>query len=199
MGQSLQETEDDGWKLVLFVRDLRPLTGEKISQGSKNLNSAHYIGSQSCQKCHAEIYEHWRKTPMANVVRDPREHPDAIIPNLATDSIARFTRDDVAPVYGSLWKQRYFTKKGDDYFPEPAQWDVTHRVWRPYFVAKEQTGGSRFIRRTICSGQRVRPAMDAIPWTMTSTRNRSRNGTSDAKSVTDRVVSTSSIPLAETF
>ena len=98
--------------------------------------SAHYAGSQSCQKCHAQIYEHWRKTPMANVVRDPRDHPDAIIPDLATNSIAKFTKDQVALVYGSLWKQRYFTKRGDDYFPEPAQWDVTHRVWRPYFVAK---------------------------------------------------------------
>ena len=42
--------------------------------------SAHYVGSAACQKCHAEIYERWKKTPMANVVRDPREHPDAIIP-----------------------------------------------------------------------------------------------------------------------
>ena len=31
-------------------------------------------------------------------------------------------------------KQRYFTKVGDDYFAEPAQWDVTHRLWRRYFV-----------------------------------------------------------------
>jgi hypothetical protein len=23
------------------------------------------------------------------------------------------------------------TKVGDDYFPLPAQWDVTHRQWRP--------------------------------------------------------------------
>ena len=59
---------------------------------------------------------------MANVVRDPREHPDAIIPDLATNSIAKFSKDDVALVYGSVWKQRYFTKRGDDYFPEPAQW-----------------------------------------------------------------------------
>src|SRR5579863_1546012 len=28
-------------------------------------------------------------------------------------------------------KQRYFTKIGDDYYPEPAQWDVTNHVWRP--------------------------------------------------------------------
>ena len=50
--------------------------------------------------------------------------------------MAKFTKEDVALVYGSVWKQRYFTKRGDDYFPEPAQWDVTHKVWRPYFVAK---------------------------------------------------------------
>jgi len=53
---------------------------------------------------------------MANVVRDPREHPEAIIPDLATDPIAKFTKDQVALVYGSVWKQRYFTKIGDDYF-----------------------------------------------------------------------------------
>ena len=35
---------------------------------------------------------------------------------------------------GDPWKQRYFTKVGDDYFPLPAQWDVTHKVWKPYFV-----------------------------------------------------------------
>jgi hypothetical protein len=81
-------------------------------------------------------YQRWKKTPMANVVRDPREHPDAIIPDMSKpDPLVKFTKDDVALVYGSLWKQRYFTKAGDDYFPEGAQWDVTHRVWRPYFVA----------------------------------------------------------------
>src|SRR5580658_3385818 len=130
------EQSDDSWKLVLFIRSLRQLTKEEQAQQSAMANSAHYVGSQSCQKCHAQIYEHWRKTPMANVVRDPREHPDAIIPDLATNSVAKFAKDDIALVYGSLWKQRYFTKRGDDYFPEPAQWDVAHRVWRPYFVAK---------------------------------------------------------------
>ena len=131
-----QETEDDSWKLVIFIRHLRPLSAEEKSQESAISDSAHYVGSPSCQKCHEQIYEHWQKTAMANVVRDPRQHPDAIIPDLTTNPIAHFTKDDVALVYGSLWKQRYFTKIGDDYFPEPAQWDVTHRVWRPYFVAK---------------------------------------------------------------
>ena len=130
------EQSDDSWKLVLFIRSLRQLTPQEAAQQTATVNSAHYVGSKACQKCHAEIYESWRRTPMANIVRDPREFPDAIIPDLATNTVSKFTKDDVALVYGSVWKQRYFTKRGDDYFPEPAQWDITTRVWRPYFVAK---------------------------------------------------------------
>ena len=73
---------------------------------------------------------------MANVVRDPKVHPDAILPDLSKpDPLVKFTKDDIAFVYGSKWKQRYFTKKGDDYYPLGAQWDVTHQIWRPYMVA----------------------------------------------------------------
>ena len=75
---------------------------------------------------------------MANVVRDPRKHPDAIIPDLSKpDPLVSFSKDDIAFVYGSRWKQRYFTKIGDDYYPEPAQWDVTHKRWRRYFVPND--------------------------------------------------------------
>ena len=72
---------------------------------------------------------------MANVVTDPKEHPEVIIPDLTkADPLLTFTRDDIAFVYGTKWKQRYFKKVGDDYFPLPAQWDVQNRVWRPYLV-----------------------------------------------------------------
>ncbi len=73
---------------------------------------------------------------MANVVRDPKTHPDAILPDLSKpDPLVKFTKDDIAFVYGSKWKQRYFTKKGDDFYPLGAQWDITHQVWRSYQVA----------------------------------------------------------------
>ena len=133
---SHDEQSDDSWKLVLFIRSLRELTPTEEEQQVATASSAHYVGSKACEKCHAQIYERWRKTPMANVVRDPREFPDAIIPDLSTNTVSKFEREEVALVYGSVWKQRYFTKRGDDYYPEPAQWDVTHHVWRPYFVAK---------------------------------------------------------------
>ncbi len=124
----------DLWQLVMFIRALRPLNGAELAVQSKALGTSHYVGSQACEKCHAQIYDHWKKTPMANVVRDPREHPEAIIPNLATNTVAKFSKDQVALVYGSIWKQRYFTKVGDDYFPLGAQWDIANKTWRPYLV-----------------------------------------------------------------
>ncbi len=94
-----------------------------------------YVGSAACSPCHAEVYARWTKTRMANVVRDPRQHPEAVLPDFSKpDPLLTFSLKDVAFVYGSKWKQRYFQKVGDDYFPLPAQWDVTHQVWRPYVV-----------------------------------------------------------------
>ena len=136
------------WKYLMFAvgvvflasvgadgerRQATPAQGQNTPTPSAA--TAGYVGSAACRTCHAPIYERWSKTRMANVVRDPREHPDAIIPDLATpDPLVTFKKDDIALVYGSKWKQRYFTRIGNDYYPFGAQWDVTNRVWRPYFV-----------------------------------------------------------------
>ncbi|HYM75806.1 MAG TPA: c-type cytochrome [Candidatus Dormibacteraeota bacterium] len=130
-------TPGDSWKLVRYIRSLQPLKATETLQLASRVAPAHYTGSQACAKCHQQIYERWKKTPMANVVRDPREHPEATIPDLATNNVSKFTKEQVAFVYGSLWKQRYFTKIGDDYFPFPAQWDVANRAWRPYHVPEK--------------------------------------------------------------
>jgi hypothetical protein len=58
------------------------------------------------------------------------------------DPLLTFSKDDVAFTYGSKWKQRCFKKVGDDYFPLPAQWDVTNGVWR-----RTPTGGYRLDSR----------------------------------------------------
>jgi predicted CXXCH cytochrome family protein len=128
-----QLPDQEIWQLVSFLRNLPP-TAPQIGEAPV-ANHATYLGSTSCQSCHAAIYERWKKTLMANVVRDPREHPEAIIPDLSKpDPLVTFTANDVALTYGSKWKQRYFKKVGDDYFVLSAQWDVTHAKWKPYFV-----------------------------------------------------------------
>jgi len=105
------------------------------------LPSPSYVGSQACARCHAPIYDRWQRTRMANVVRDPREHPDAIVSDFTQPNpLVTFTKDQIAFVYGGKWKQRYFRKVGDDYAPLPAQWDVTHQQWRAYGVTGATSG-----------------------------------------------------------
>jgi predicted CXXCH cytochrome family protein len=132
------------WQLVSYIRTLaivaptepQPIAGEQEAA----VREAHYVGSATCQTCHQDIYARWAKTRMANVVRDPKLHPDAIIPDLTMpDALVTFTAEDIALVYGNHWKQRYFKKVGADYFPLPAQWDVTNKKWLPYHVP--DTGG----------------------------------------------------------
>src|SRR3984885_15537021 len=99
--------------------------------------TARYVGSQTCERCHAAQYSGWKQTRMANVVRDPAAHPDAVLGDFThADPLPPFDLNQVAFVYGSRWKQRYFTKIGDDYFVLPAQWDVQKRRWLPYHVEK---------------------------------------------------------------
>ncbi|MDP9012724.1 MAG: c-type cytochrome [Pseudomonadota bacterium] len=131
------------WQLVRYVRHF-PLVASLGGNHAADRNTAapgvtpaaRYAGSAACQSCHEDIFARWSKTRMANVVRDPKRHPEAIIPDFSkSDPLLTFTRADVAFVYGSVWKQRYFKRVGNDYFPFPAQWDVAHKMWRPYHVA----------------------------------------------------------------
>lgn len=126
------QSSSESWKLVAYIRSFREPGPAEAATEVRVAGSAHYVGSEACERCHAQIYERWKKTPMANVVRDPGQHPDAIIPDLKTNHIAPFTVDQVALVYGSKWKQRYFTRIGDDYYPLPVQWDVGTKKWLKY-------------------------------------------------------------------
>jgi predicted CXXCH cytochrome family protein len=128
------------WQLVSYIRHLAivapPKDSDIAARQEAAVQSAHYVGSQACASCHLEIYARWQKTRMANIVRDPKVHPDAIIPDLskADPAIVKFTKDDIAFVYGSKWKQRYFKKAGDTYVPLPAQYNIDTKKWSKYHV-----------------------------------------------------------------
>jgi predicted CXXCH cytochrome family protein len=112
-------------------RESGPLAVEPIAAPPLS----HYVGSKSCEHCHESIYARWKRTPMANVVRDPPAHPDAILADFSNPpGFVNFTKAQIAFVYGSIWKQNYFTKVGDEYYPLGAKWDIKHRKWIPYLV-----------------------------------------------------------------
>lgn len=131
------------WQLTSYLRHLPIVAtprGQDIAmRQAAAVITARYVGSGACASCHREIYDRWKNTRMANIVRDPKVHPDAITSDWSQPNpVVNFTRDDIAFVYGSHWKQRYFKKVGDDYFPLPAQWDVVNRKWSRYHVADSQ-------------------------------------------------------------
>ena len=132
----IAQDDTDAWKLVLFVRSIAGLSPQEQSQQA-TAKSAHYVGSAACQKCHAAnlraLEEDSHGQRRARSSRASRSHHPR---SRHQQRQQKFTKADVAFVYGSIWKQRYFTKIGDDYFPQPAQWDVANHVWKPYFVAK---------------------------------------------------------------
>jgi predicted CXXCH cytochrome family protein len=135
------ERDEENWKLVLYIRSLAALMPEEreaqLALATEQPDaSAGYIGSSTCRDCHSEIYERWRQTPMANILVDVRERPEVILGDFSTPhELVTFDPADIVFTYGSLWKQRYFTQIGDDYFVFPVQWDVTNETWRRYSPA----------------------------------------------------------------
>ena len=100
-------------------------------------DAATYSGSKACQTCHAAVYAKWSKTRMANVVRDPKLQPSVVVGDFSKPNpLVTFKISDVDLVYGDKWKQRYFYKKGNDYFVYPVQWDIQNKTWRAYHPAK---------------------------------------------------------------
>src|ERR1700722_16644325 len=69
------------WQLVSFIRHLPEVAAMTPEKAAAPVAPDHgrYVGSVACKGCHEEVYARWSKTRMANVVRDPREHPDPII------------------------------------------------------------------------------------------------------------------------
>jgi len=127
------------WQLVAYIRNLPTVAAREpqdiSAQQTSAVLGAHYVGSKACQSCHQEVFARWQKTAMANVLRDPKTHPDAIAADPATaPEEIRFNREDVAFVYGSLWKQRYWKKSGDTYVPLTAQWNFETKKWSKYHV-----------------------------------------------------------------
>ena len=128
------------WQLVSHIRNLPVVASrehEKVAeQQAGAVLAAQFVGSKACQSCHQDIFARWQKTAMANVVRDPKVHPDAFGADPATAPEGlRFNKDEVAFVYGSQWKQRYFKKSGDTYVPLPVQYNFESKKWSKYHVA----------------------------------------------------------------
>jgi hypothetical protein len=118
-----------------------------------------FVGSDKCATCHQDIYNRWKNTLMAKVIQDPATHPDAIVGDFSTPNpLVTFRKEDIAFTYGSKWKQRYFTKRGDDYYVFPAQWDVQRQDLAPLL----RRARNRLVGRALSRGSDAAPDRSAL-------------------------------------
>ena len=76
--------------------------------------------------------------------------------------------EDVAFIYGSKWKQRYFTKRGDDYFVAPRAVGRARKDVAPLLRRAGTDWWAEHYPADRCSGRRVRSATAATRSTTTS-------------------------------
>ena len=108
---------------------------------------------------------------MANVVRDPKEHPDAIIPDLSKpDPAASPSRRTTSPSSTAASGSSATSRRSATTISRcRAQWDVTHQIWRAVLRRRTTpTGGCRTIPPTTCSARPARSATAATRSTTTS-------------------------------
>jgi hypothetical protein len=78
------------FELLLFAQS-------SLSSSQSGAGTPQYVGSTACKTCHPQIYERWKKTRMANVVVDPKEHPEVILADFSKpDPLVHFTKDEIA-------------------------------------------------------------------------------------------------------
>ncbi len=132
----------------LFASQIAPLqpataaigTGTLLHQNSsrsecRRLQRQHYVGSEACSTLPSARIQRLEEEPHGEYPARSEDHPEAVVGDFThADPVRTFALDDVAFTYGGRFKQRYFTKRGDDYFPLPAQWDVAKKKWLPYHV-----------------------------------------------------------------
>lgn len=123
-----------------------------------------YVGSAACQPCHRAIYDRWSRTRMANVVRDPREHPEAVLPDFKKpDPVLTFLSRSSLSSTGQNGSNATSPKSETTTFHFPRSGTSHIGCGDPITFSQTPTGGFRFTRPVTCSGQLARCVMAAIP------------------------------------
>ena len=82
-------------------------------QTRPRLGKATRGSGRPARRCHVTVYEPLEQDSDNECRARSKTHPDAIIPDLSNQTRwCKFTKDDIAFVYGSKWKRQYFTEEG---------------------------------------------------------------------------------------
>jgi len=129
----------------------RQVTMERIPR-SANVQpaaqtNATYVGSETCAKCHPEIYEAQHHSMHPKMIQDVKADPSVIVADFSTlPADASFTKEQVVYTIGGKFKQRFMlrkdTKAGDgstveNYIVGNYQWNTQTQAWQGYKTYKD--------------------------------------------------------------
>ncbi len=97
------------------------------------LGAKGYLGSERCKECHEEIYNQWKLTSHARMLRNAYRDPDAVEADDFNRQIP-FKKNDIYFSIGSHWIQKYLTLLGGQFYVLPKYWNIAEAKWEPYTI-----------------------------------------------------------------
>ncbi len=91
-----------------------------------------YAGSVKCGECHKETYDQWKLTSHANMLRDAKADPDAVMAKAF--SAVPFKKEEIFWTIGSHWIQKYLTFIDNDWYVLPKYWNIPAGDWVAYSI-----------------------------------------------------------------
>ena len=85
-----------------------------------------YAGSQACMECHNDIYEEWKLTPHARMMRKTSELDEK---DVVPFKELGYPEDKIVSVLGSHYVHRFVAEASGSYVVLPKIWDIHQKKW----------------------------------------------------------------------
>jgi nitrate/TMAO reductase-like tetraheme cytochrome c subunit len=111
--------------------------GTEVDLQNKTQKKAHYVGSQTCKKCHKENYHEWSHSQHPKMIQNVEKNASVVVGDFSKlPKDADFTLQDVIYTIGGKFKQRYMLEKDfngtKDYIVGNYQWNTQTQRWQHY-------------------------------------------------------------------
>jgi len=128
-------------KAAKFLPFYEQLSQERVGT-EQNLQpidqkEAHFVGSQKCEECHKENFEHWSHSQHPKMIQDIKKNPSVVVADfLKLPADADFKLEDAIYTVGGKFKQRFMMRKDrngtEDYILGNYQWNVQTQKWQHF-------------------------------------------------------------------
>lgn len=128
-------------KLAKVLPFYEQLTKERVSTemdlNPKEQDDAHFVGSQSCAKCHEGEHKAWSHSRHPRMIQDITKNPKVVVADFTKlPSDANFKLEDATYTVGGKFKQRFMIRKdlngSEDYVLGNYQWNVETQKWQGF-------------------------------------------------------------------